>query len=148
MRPRPPTSYTTPSPEPRRAIPAVLVAFCAALLGCGDDTPATPGPTGGSGGSGGAGGAGGGTVPCPLGQAPSFSNECVPVGIQDCAEEFIEDDGLCHPRMDKSQYRRSRGNSLILSHYHEIISSSWYSAASDLYAENISDWPGYRSTRL
>src|SRR5262245_50244604 len=38
---------------------------------------------------------------CPAGMIPKFDEGCVPVGIQDCAEIFMEDDGLCHPTMDK-----------------------------------------------
>ncbi|HZO16692.1 MAG TPA: hypothetical protein VFB62_25625 [Polyangiaceae bacterium] len=41
------------------------------------------------------------TVPrCPTGQLVTGGG-CMPVGIQGCAEMFIEDDGLCHPSDDK-----------------------------------------------
>jgi hypothetical protein len=46
-------------------------------------------------------GAGGGTS-CPSGHVEHPSGEgCMPVGIQGCAEMFLEEDGLCHPSRDK-----------------------------------------------
>lgn len=42
------------------------------------------------------------TNPCATGQLPHPSgNGCAAVGIQGCAEGFVEEDGLCHPSIDK-----------------------------------------------
>ena len=40
-------------------------------------------------------------VECPPGQVPGHDFNCIPVGIQGCAEIFLGDDNLCHPRMEK-----------------------------------------------
>ena len=40
-------------------------------------------------------------LPCPTGQVPGADGACMPVGIQGCAEIFIDPDtGLCKPSMD------------------------------------------------
>ena len=44
---------------------------------------------------------GGGANSCPTGQVDAPGGGCMPVGIQGCADIFIEDDGLCHPSLDK-----------------------------------------------
>lgn len=42
-----------------------------------------------------------GEMMCPNGHVRSQGGGCMPVGIQGCADLFIEDDGLCRPRMEK-----------------------------------------------
>src|SRR5689334_13566125 len=39
--------------------------------------------------------------PCPAGSIRGSDDECTPVGIQECAEIFIKEDGLCHPSIKK-----------------------------------------------
>ena len=75
-------------PSPARALRVVaLLAIALALaLGCGGD-PTSP--------------AGEGVAGCPTGSVPWTDGSCMPIGIQGCADIFIEEDGLCHPRMAK-----------------------------------------------
>ena len=73
----------------RRHAATFALALAALLLSaCGDGTEE-------SGGTGRAGSS------CPSGQITGPDGAGLPVGIQGCAELFIEDDGLCHPSMDK-----------------------------------------------
>src|SRR4030095_8377788 len=69
--------------------PTWALATLFAMSACGgDETSSSTGP-------------GGGTS-CPSGQVEHPSGEgCMPVGIQGCAEMFLEEDGLCHPSLDK-----------------------------------------------
>jgi hypothetical protein len=62
-----------------------LAAVALALvLGCGGD-PAAPGAAAG----------------CPSGSIAWTDGSCMPVGIQGCADIFLDEDGLCRPRMEK-----------------------------------------------
>src|SRR5262245_55881407 len=46
------------------------------------------------------GGQGGGGA-CPSGHVEAPGGGCMPVGIQGCADMFLDEDGLCHPSDDK-----------------------------------------------
>lgn len=40
-------------------------------------------------------------IACPSGHIYGPDGSCMPVGIQGCVEAFLEEDGLCHPRIEK-----------------------------------------------
>ncbi|WP_437625954.1 DUF1565 domain-containing protein [Sorangium sp. So ce1151] len=64
--------------------------WAVSLLGCeGTELPPYSAPPGEGGGPG-----------CAPGQLGSSSG-CVPVGIQGCADDFIDEDGLCRPALDR-----------------------------------------------
>src|SRR5262245_6107817 len=44
---------------------------------------------------------GGPLAACPTGHILSPKGDCMPVGIQGCADVFLEDDGVCRPSIDK-----------------------------------------------
>ena len=81
---------SSPSPAGALRLLALAAVATALALGCGGEpAPATPA-----------------TPPDPIASCPSGSVEwtdgsCMPVGIQGCAAIFLEEDGLCHPRMAK-----------------------------------------------
>ena len=83
-------SRSSPSPAGALRLLALAAIAIALALGCGGE-PAPPPPA---------------TPPDPIASCPSGSVEwtdgsCMPVGIQGCAAIFLEEDGLCHPRMAK-----------------------------------------------
>src|SRR5262245_12542773 len=77
---------------------AQAIARCAAFLALaasacrGEDSPKPAASQGGS---------TGGPVVCPSGQVEAPAGGCMPVGIQGCAEMFLEENGLCYPTIDK-----------------------------------------------
>lgn len=77
--------------------PAALLMLSLVAMGCG----ATE--TGESATSGSTTGAGGGDPQgtCANGEVLGPSGSCMQVGIQGCADLFLDDDHLCHPRMDR-----------------------------------------------
>jgi len=40
-------------------------------------------------------------TPCPTGHLHGPVGNCMPIGIQGCVDLFLEEDGLCHPRIEK-----------------------------------------------
>jgi hypothetical protein len=79
------------------SIPAFILGALLSSTGCGGSGGGSE-PTGGNGGSGvgssGEGGSGGTGGTAPAGPWDS-------AGIRGCAKEFVESDGLCHPRAEK-----------------------------------------------
>ncbi len=73
------SSLSTP-----RVLRVLALAAAVIALGCGGE-PAPPEAIEG----------------CPSGSVPWTDGSCMPVGIQGCAEIFLKDDNLCHPRMEK-----------------------------------------------
>ena len=80
----------SPSPAGAVRLLALAAAALALALGCGGEpappTSATPPDT---------------MAGCPSGSVEWTDGSCMPVGIQGCAAIFLEEDGLCHPRMAK-----------------------------------------------
>src|SRR5262245_5431198 len=74
----------------RRLWSALLAAHLASA--CGGEVSPPGGATSSTGGT---------PTVCPAGQVEAPSDGCMAVGIQACADLFIEEDGLCHPAIDK-----------------------------------------------
>jgi hypothetical protein len=70
---------------------ALLLGFVGALSSaCGGGSGDEPPPT-----------TSGVASTCASGQIAGYDGACMPVGIQGCAPQFLEADGLCHPALDK-----------------------------------------------